>query len=165
MQLVKIFWFISIIGAFAVNVLCYASFPPVVSYYFDIAGNPEMFIGKELFFYYTFAIILIANILLSLLGKIPAYISKELLIVPRKKLWTQDINTRKELNKKLKEWVRGLAMLINFFIMTILGFIANANTENNFSISWVQYLLLFLAICWLIFFFPLFMRKPEVLRD
>ena len=163
MKIIKPLWVLSFLGCFAIILLTYAHLPLNVN-----IGNIEnngFAISKNLYFYYTIGILLFLNVVLNIAGRAIQFVPREGIIIPNKKTWLTNKKSTKELFFLVKAWTRGLALILNLFLCTFYTVIYNENSEGNFMLGWILYLIAGLLAGWFLYFFVLFFSKPESLKE
>ena len=162
MAVIKPLWIITLLGAFAVNVLTYAHFPDTISIYREEGGETAAFLARDAFFYTASGLILVINIMFNLIGRWATFLPEPLVFAPKKAIWFQNPRTRKQLYRILKEWVRGFAVLINIVLATIIGLIYSANsTTGTFHLGWLLYMAAVVSVVWLAMYVVLLNDQPE----
>ncbi len=162
MKIVKALWIFSFFGCFGVIALTYAHLPLTVN--IGEIENDGLVISKDAYFYLSIGILLLFNVLLNIIGKGIQFVPTQGIIIPNRKEWLTDINTTKELYFLVKSWVRGFAFITNLFLAVVIGIVYDMNSRGHFVLGWILYIILGLAIFWIVYFFVLFLSKPSHLK-
>jgi len=160
MRLVKFFWILSLVGFLAADLFIYGDGPEILNLHLDQNGVPDFAWRKIHFFYYSLTFFLVPNIILMLFGYALPLIPKSILPIPKKQVWLAPDN-RKVFYRVAKEWIRGFAFILNlFFIAAIMGFYY-VNSNHDFPITWMFYIITAMGAFWLLYGIPLFRKHPD----
>ena len=155
MKAVKAFWLFSFAGYLAVSLYIYAESSNTLG----ISNNNNAYdIGKQELFYYGLAGLVLVNALVLLLANASPYLS-----LPFKKRWQYNSELRKMYKSRIKEWVRGFALLGNLMLINLQLAIYVLNSPGvNAPVSFIFSAIGVFTIAWLLAFFPLFGKTPEL---
>jgi hypothetical protein len=149
MKAVKFLWILSLFGYLAVALFVYADAREPLSL---LGGN----MGKQAFFYYSLAGMVLANALVLLLANGARYLR-----MPFRRRWNSDASTLRLFRQNQKEWFRGFALLANVLLMCLQVTVYNLNSNNNFHVATFAYLAVACMVVWLFAYVPIFNRTPE----
>ena len=133
--------------------LCYFTLPDNAAIHHDEKGNPDGFIDKQTFFYFTFGIIIAFNFLLNLL-------KTQVLKINFAKVnplsdWAKN---PQKLNSLIEGWFNAFVAITNTFIAFVLIGLRRINGTDgqklDFDYNWLL-LVGFGLLIGLIFFLPL----------
>lgn len=164
MKLIKYFWALSLLAFLGLNLLMYIYFPDQVTVVYDNEGNGAVLMNKGDFFYSAMGILLLINIALAIFGNGVLHLPKELLFLPKKSEWLKNKETQQALLFRAKAWTRGLAAIINLFLLTFVGILFSYHYKGAPDVNYMLYIIPVLFVAWLIYFFVLF-SNTKVLEE
>jgi hypothetical protein len=133
--------------------LCYFTMPDNAAIHHDERGNPDGFIDKQTFFYFTFAIVIVFNFLLNLLKT--QVLKIDFAKVNPLSIWAKN---PEKLSGLFEAWFNAFVATTNTFIAFVLIGLRRINGTDgqklDFDYNWVLIVGLVLLII-LIFFLPL----------
>lgn len=133
--------------------LCYFTMPDNAAIHHDERGNPDAFIDKQTFFYFTFAIVIVFNFLLNLLKTQALKI--DFAKVNPLSIWAKN---PEKLSGLFEAWFNAFVATTNTFIAFVLIGLRRINGTDgqklDFDYNWVLIVGLVLLII-LVFFLPL----------
>jgi len=159
LKMIKPLWLLSLLGVLAANIVAYAFFPTTVDIYL-FAGELPIFFEKDTLFYLVIGVVLFVNVLFNALGKNLYLLPKPLIFVPNKQKWLEKPN-QKALFRRMKEWTRALALVMNLLMAALIGNIYASNSEVPGKAAWTFYVVLGLFILWLVTYWPFFRFVEE----
>ncbi len=165
LRFIKVLWVLSMLGFLASALFVYADIGDantIVQLRLDASGESAFGVSKINFFYVSLFIMLGINVIILLTGYSVPYLPKSLVLAPQKELWLSTPHNRKNFYKRMKDWARGFATIINFFLTCVIFTIYYMNSRNYFPLAWTYYLCAILAIAWLFAFFPIFKKNPDL---
>lgn len=145
----------------ATLLLSYFNLPDQIAMSFKADGKVDQLINKQVFFYWSVAIIMLVNVLMGAFGR---SLKKVLIkVLPKNLNWSQTpIQT-----KKLAEgWVNGLTAILNTFMILTLIALNKANATDDqylsFNFNWLL-IVTFVIFMLIVLYFPikLLYTKPS----
>ena len=157
MKAVKIFWLTSFAIYLGVALYVYADAKDILQVSTqDSAGAYEL--SKQGLFYYGLAGLVLVNALVLLLANTAPYLA-----MPFKKRWQRDAILRKMFKVRMKEWIRGFALVANLVLLNIQLAVYVANTPLvSFSTNMVFAMLGVVSVVWILAYLPIFSKVPEL---
>jgi len=153
MFFVKALWFLSLVAATASFLAAHFYLPQMTAITFNADGSGELFMPKSNLFYFGLTGMLLVNLSLLVLGNFSRFLT---IPVPKIAYWNS-MENKERLVKRFKMWLRGIAVIINFFLVGTSATLYQLNGGTlGYNIAYWFYGLIFFLILWLIFYFPLF---------
>lgn len=155
----------SLLGFLASALFVYADIGDantIVQLRLDETGQQTFGLTRTVFFYTSLFTMLGINVIILLAGYSVPYLPKSLVHAPQKEKWLSTPHNRRNFYKRMKDWARGFATIINFFLSCVVFSIYYMNSRNYFPMRWLYFLCAILAIFWLFYFFPIFKKDPDL---
>lgn len=131
------FWKITSVVLLTIIILfCYANLPDNIAINFNENGNPEGFINKQQFFYWSAGVVFFINTLVSLLQN--AVLKINFKALNPNSQWAKEPEALKNL---LKGWFQGFLAVINTYLIFVILGINNINSDKaqtlDFNYNWL----------------------------
>ncbi|PWJ42342.1 hypothetical protein [Sediminitomix flava] len=156
MKLIKYVWGLSLLLFLGFSLLMYVYLPEKVNLNIDLPSGEGVYLFRGDFFYTSMAVLLLFNIGLTIFGNAILYVPYNLIMIPNKKYWLSNVERKNQLIEKSKSWTKGMATFINIFLLATVTQIFSQNTEYNYAIDSVFYVIPIIIIFWIFYFFILF---------
>ncbi len=154
MKAVKAFWLFSFAGYLGVSLYIYADASGTLG--LSNSGSNYV-IEKEELFYYGLAGLVLVNALILLLANTAPYLS-----FPFRKRWQYNSELRGMYKGRIKEWIRGFALIANLLLTNLQVAVYSMNTpDSNTPVNFIFTSLGVIFAIWLLAYIPLFGKVPE----
>jgi hypothetical protein len=166
MRILKMLWLASFPLFVLVHTLVYAQYEGLYVYLsFDSLGNPQTVLHKNTYFNLVLGLMVLVNIFSLILGNLPPYMPKDLILTPQKKLWLSSAKNSAIFFTNFNHWAKGLGLIANLFFAWMVVLIYSVNIKQFFDLSWMIYLFLLSVVVWIGSFFYIFSLSPEKLKS
>ncbi|GAB4339622.1 MAG: hypothetical protein OHK0038_18840 [Flammeovirgaceae bacterium] len=127
----------------------YAALPDTLRILIDTSSSRVMFFSKNTFFYVGVGVMVVLNIFLNILSERLAFVPAPFVMIPQKDFWLQDFKHRKDLSSLLQEWMKGICLFTNLFLLAVIAYIYSLNMEiYKVNSLWAIYLMPALMLGW-----------------
>jgi hypothetical protein len=149
LKMIKYFWYLSFLLFLGFILLMYSALPDTMRLTLAEDGSQTLFFSKNTFFYVGLSLLVFLNITLNILAERMAFVPAPFILMPKKDFWLQDFKHRKELSTLLKDWMKGICLCINLFLLAVVGYIYSLNMEvYQVNTLWLIYLIPILIVVW-----------------
>jgi len=142
---------LSMLAALGFSLLSYYYLPQKIAIHYNESGVPDNFLNRETFFYVFCGFVLVLNVAISFIGRLVPGLPGRALAVPNRTLWLADAESRENLMYVLRNWLNGLAAIMNVFLLTVLYATVRLHTNSRVFLSdftWVLFAGIGLLLVW-----------------
>ncbi len=154
---------VSLLGALGFLLLAYYYLPQKIAIHYNESGVPDNFLNREPFFYVFCGFVLLLNMAISFIGRLVLGLPNRALAVPNRAQWLADAESREQLMYVLRNWLNGLAALLNVFLLAVLYATVRLHTNSRVFLSdftWLLFAGLALLLAWAAYL-PLRLRMAK----
>ncbi len=150
LRVAKLLWYLSFPGFLAAAVYVYIYLPDRVRL---LEGSTAVIISKNVFFYGAIALMVFINFAVNFAGGMLAFLPAPFLLIPKRKIWTAKLYTRKVLATKFKNWFRGSLFFINIFLVLVCANLYVYNTPDTIvDVTNYFYVVAAFLVLWCVYF-------------
>jgi hypothetical protein len=160
MHFVKFFWLLSALIFLIVLGVTYMYLPEPVNLSFGQADYEHLRIQRMYYFYGSALGCLFINALLLVFGKLMT--PWRLFILPNRAHWQGESHYRRIFSRKIGDWFKGLALIINVFLIYVLLAVYVQHDPNvNYNPIWFLVLCVLALPTWIGMYFMIFSQKES----